>query len=87
MTRTERIAHMETLLDRVTSADRYDRVLPELNTLYGYYFSPLWLSDYEADESGLLPHALKRGVLAQDTLYNLLTDWKSSCQEDTTMET
>ena len=46
----------------------------QLRALADYYFSPLWLADYAADEAGLLPPELKRGVLAEDTLYNLLTD-------------
>ena len=32
-----------------------------------------WLRDYEADERGELPVGLKRGVLSQDALYDLLT--------------
>ncbi len=35
-----------------------------------YYDSGQWLQDYELDEKGLLPDGLKRGVLAQDTLYD-----------------
>ena len=42
--------------------------------LAGYYESGLWLEDYERDERGELPAGLKRGVLSQDTLYNLLED-------------
>ena len=33
-----------------------------------------WKEDYEADEAGQLPSGLKRGVLSQDALYNLLND-------------
>jgi hypothetical protein len=33
-----------------------------------------WKEDYEADEAGKLPSELKRGVLSQDGLYNLLQD-------------
>lgn len=36
-----------------------------------------WLEDYELDSAGLLPKELKRGVLSQDGLYNLLTDWNA----------
>ena len=34
--------------------------------------SGLWLEDYAADERGELPAELKRGVLSQDGLYELL---------------
>lgn len=33
-----------------------------------------WLLDYEAEERGELPKNLKRGVLSQDALYNLLEE-------------
>lgn len=39
-----------------------------------YQKSGKWLKDYEADEQGKLPADLKRGVLSQDGLYNLLQD-------------
>jgi len=48
-------------------------VQSKIETLKAYYDSGLWLHDYECDEQGELPTDLKRGVLAEDTLYNLLT--------------
>ena len=39
--------------------------------LEDYYTSGQWRKDYEADEQGLLPKDLKRGVLSQDALYDL----------------
>lgn len=39
-----------------------------------YMDSGQWLADYEADERGELPTDLKRGVLSQDGLYNLLSE-------------
>ena len=44
------------------------------DALREYMDSGLWLMDYEADERGELPQDLKRGVLSQDGLYNLLQD-------------
>ena len=40
-----------------------------------YYTSGEWRNDYEADEAGLLPSGLKRGVLSQDGVYDLLAEW------------
>lgn len=40
--------------------------------LVQYYESDQWMHDYELDEKGLLPPDLKRGVLAQDAVYNFL---------------
>ena len=43
-----------------------------LKHLSDYYGSPEWKRDYAADESRLLPNDLKRGVLSEDEIYNLL---------------
>ena len=42
-----------------------------------YYTSGEWQEDYEADEGGLLPADLKRGVLSQDGLYDVLMEWQA----------
>ena len=44
----------------------------KLRLLDAYYTSGDWREDYEADERGELPPELKRGVLSQDALYDLL---------------
>ena len=62
----ERITHIETLFDRAQET----RVIPAV--LRYYYFGGQWLLDYEADERGELPRDLKRGVLSQDALWDLL---------------
>lgn len=68
--RIRRIREMEQLFDAV-SADPEGN-LDELELLVQYHESGLWLLDYEADEKGELPPELKRGVLSQDGLYDLL---------------
>lgn len=45
-----------------------------IDELKEYYDSGQWLKDYEADEQGKIPRDLKRGVLSQDGLYNLLCE-------------
>ena len=42
--------------------------------LESYQDSGRWFLDYECDERGELPSDLKRGVLSEDMLYNLLCD-------------
>ena len=74
---TDRIRRMESIFDILLSADprtlRTDPSLASmLEELLTYYDSPQWLADYEADERGQLPPDLKRGVLSQDGVYNLL---------------
>ena len=44
--------------------------------LTSYYESGQWLQDFEADERGELPKDLKRGVLSEDGVYNLLSEFK-----------
>ena len=52
----------------------YDRVVKDIRTLEEYQESGQWREDYEADERGELPASLKRGVLSEDALYNLLEE-------------
>ena len=41
-----------------------------------YYGSDLWKLDFAADEAGNLPPDLKRGVLSEDGIWNLLSDYR-----------
>ena len=66
MNTIERIAYMESLYDLALRTGQIPRELRE------YYENGQWLLDYEADERGELPGGLKRGVLSQDGLWNLL---------------
>ena len=62
----ERITYMEALYDRARETGHVPQALID------YYESGQWLQDYEADERGQLPSTLKRGVLSQDGLWELL---------------
>ncbi len=42
--------------------------------LIRYYEGGQWQQDYALDEQGLLPAALKRGVLSEDGVYNFLAE-------------
>ena len=44
----------------------------DLAILRDYMASGQWQKDFEADEAGLLPPDLKRGILAEDALFDLL---------------
>ena len=68
-------------LDRIERVEKYERLFDETAispdpekqaALETYYTSGQWLEDYEADERGELPPDLKRGVLSQDGMYDLL---------------
>ena len=77
---TERISLMEQRLDRATAAlsalqtalDQYENVLNDIDTLNTYLGSPEWHNDRDDDADGRMPQGLKRGVLSEDAIWNLL---------------
>ena len=83
MKRIDRITRMETLFDksqevvnRLSQAlEDFAALQADLDELEAYYTSPQWRKDFEADEAGKLPKDLKRGVLSEDGLWNLLEDY------------
>ena len=78
----QRIVAMEAAFDRTALAvqmleaalDTYDTVKVDIDRLTEYLESGAWREDFEADEAGLVPGDLKRGVLSEDGLYDLLAD-------------
>ena len=82
MKQIERIEIMEQYLDGSYEAvralsealDRYEAIQPSLRKLSDYYGSTRWMKDFEDDEAGKLPKDLKRGVLSEDAVYDLLTE-------------
>ena len=81
MEQIERIRYYEKILDEANRAiedmseaiEKYEIVKEKMVELEAYYGSDVWRSDYEDDEAGKLPAELKRGVLSDDAVYNLLT--------------
>lgn len=80
----ERIQKMEQLLDNalaiiskecITSIE-YEETQRAIDILSDYYGSDTWKQDFANDEAGLLPKDLKRGVLSEDAIWNLLADWQ-----------
>ena len=80
MTQIERIQHMERILDEASEAaqaltsalERYRALQPCIAELEAYYTSSQWMKDYEDDSTGKFPADLKRGVLSEDAVYDLL---------------
>ena len=78
----ERIKKMESYLDEAGAAiaelaeamDRYEKIQSKYYKLENYYGSTKWIDDFETDEAGKLPADLKRGVLSEDAVYDLITD-------------
>ncbi len=89
-TRVQRIARMEEYFDTLCKAVEHDaesvkrdKALRSIFAeLIAYYENGQWLADYEADERGELPAELKRGVLSQDGVYNLLFELEQSKKDD-----
>lgn len=74
------IARMESILDNaMQKMDNLEKAIeefkayqPEIQKLEAYYTSPQWMADFEADEVGQFPDKLKRGVLSEDGIWNML---------------
>ena len=80
--RIERIGSYEAKLNRCRAAvdalsralDEYESAWEDLDELEAYYVSSQWREDFEADEKGLLPKDLPRGVLSEDAVNDLIDD-------------
>lgn len=76
-----RIIKMESLFDELTELTRNSpdklrspSAQEAIYSLSEYYTNGDWLSDYELDEQRALSKELKRGILSQDGLYELLSE-------------
>jgi len=83
MKRIERIQKMEALFDKSDEIiKRLEAALEDFSELEGdiaeleAYYDKDWRKDFDADEAGKLPKDLKRGVLSEDGLWNLLEDYR-----------
>ena len=80
ITPIQRIIRMEGILDNATAMldelrqklEAYEKYQSEIRVLEEYYASQQWKDDYETDALGGFPPDLKRGVLSQDGIYELL---------------
>ena len=80
MTDIERITDMEQCFDRVDRAlraleeavDTITSLEDDILKLDDYYSGDEWKADFRSDELGLLPQDLKRGVLSEDAIWDLL---------------
>ncbi len=84
MEQIERIRHMEQQFNRAASAvmqlsvalDQLQESQDAIKALSDYYGSDTWKQDFTDDERGRLPHNLRRGVLSEDAIWNLLEDYR-----------
>ena len=81
MNRIERIEAMEALLNETGDAvealanalEDYAGIQAKIRKLSNYYGSDSWYADREADVLGKLPDDLRRGVLSEDLIYDVIT--------------
>lgn len=76
-----RITEMEYIFDRaskkiVSPDEAVEDLRSDIGKLESYYTSDLWKEDFAKDEEGSLPSGLKRGVLSEDGIHNLLERYK-----------
>lgn len=80
--RTVRIMDMEVRFDKVKAAlaelekaeENLNNLSDDIDLLRDYYESGKWKKDFAADEQGKIPQDIKRGVLSEDGLWNLLDE-------------
>ena len=80
MEQLERIKTMEEIMDKMEpvittlrqSLEEYQDLKEQMKLLEDYYSSDDWRKDFDDDNAGKLPEDLKRGVLSEDGLWNLL---------------
>ena len=81
MEQLARIKQMEQCLDNASVAvmqfsealDKYVDAQEAIAKLGEYYGGEEWKQDFADDEAGRLPKDLKRGVLSEDGIWNLLS--------------
>ena len=82
MTQVERIKAMEKHFQESEVAIKkmqeallvYEEAQGAWKKLCDYYGSVKWMQDYEDDQLGKLPKGLKRGVLSEDGVYDLIQE-------------
>ena len=91
--RLQRIQHYETLYREVQealdgleeAARKWAGCRAAVKELEAYYAGNCWKDDFAADEAGELPEDLRRGVLSEDGLYNLLDEdrrWRELLEKE-----
>jgi len=68
--------HLNTAKEAVNALnealDKFETAQQSLSALKEYYGSAEWRKDLADDEKGLLPQNLKRGVLSEDGIWDVL---------------
>ena len=89
MNQIERIQDMDNRMRRAqVSLEQFQKMkgsfaelVKDMEVLSSYYDSDSWMNDYTADEEHRIPNTIRRGVLSQDGLYDLLTEYDAFLEE------
>lgn len=87
MGKYEHISEMEAILNNHSSRIReldetveyLKNNIEDFNRLVDYYHSEQRQEDLRADDNGLIEEKLKRGVLSEDAIYDLISDYYQTC--------
>ncbi|MCZ6105537.1 DUF4298 domain-containing protein [Campylobacter ureolyticus] len=88
----EKFAHItvfeKNLEFQIDTLDRLNKILKtlkkslkEYQKLMDYYYGKQRNDDLEADRKGEIPTDLKRAVLSEDEIYNMMIDYRESAIE------
>lgn len=83
MNKFEHISKMEDILNNhqhkvdeiYNNLEYIENHQEEYKSLIEYYYSEQRNQDLKDDENNLIPKTLNRGVLSEDAIYNLMTDY------------
>lgn len=78
--RIKRITRMEKIMEELSQVqeklnkalDEFEAFKEKAKAFDDYYSSEKWMEDYSADDMGLLPEDMERGVLNEDIPYDVL---------------
>ena len=84
----KRIKELESVFDEVSKTLKEEPIKlndteyqNKIKILVDYLDSGMWLKDYELDEKGLIDQSVKRGILTEDGLYNLIFEIQEFIQK------
>ena len=84
----KRIKELESVFDEVSKTLKEEPIKlndteyqNKIKILVDYLDSGMWLKDYELDEKGLIDQSVKRGILSEDGLYNLIFEIQEFIQK------
>lgn len=77
-----RIKRYEAKLDRCNAVhiqfrkalEDFRSIQDDVRDLERYYSGRLWRADFERDERGMIPGGIKRGILSEDGIYDMLIE-------------